>query len=59
MAPEMITNSRCTEKVDLFSMGILLWEICTGAGGGQFFLTTCLGVHGAASCAVIVCMFSK
>ncbi|KAI7842043.1 hypothetical protein COHA_004243 [Chlorella ohadii] len=30
MAPEMITNSRCTEKVDLFSMGILLWEICTG-----------------------------
>jgi tRNA A-37 threonylcarbamoyl transferase component Bud32 len=30
MAPEMITNSRCTLAVDLFSMGILLWEICTG-----------------------------
>ena len=25
MAPEMITNSRCTLAVDLFSFGVVLW----------------------------------
>ncbi|PRW39194.1 serine threonine- kinase [Chlorella sorokiniana] len=30
MAPEVITGARCSEKVDVFSYGVLLWEICTG-----------------------------
>ena len=30
MAPEVITGGRCSEKVDLYSIGVLLWEICTG-----------------------------
>jgi len=49
MAPEMITNSRCTEKVDLFSMGILLWEICTGA----FVQLRLRVMQGAATCAAV------
>lgn len=29
-APELLLNQKCTEKVDIFSVGIVLWEICTG-----------------------------
>ena len=26
-APEVLTNERCTEKADIFSMGIVLWWV--------------------------------
>ena len=29
MAPEMIRNERCNDKVDVWSYGILLWELLT------------------------------
>jgi hypothetical protein len=29
-APEVLTNEKCTEKADIFSFGIVLWEIVTG-----------------------------
>ncbi|KAK2080725.1 hypothetical protein QBZ16_000579 [Prototheca wickerhamii] len=29
-APEMLWGERCTEKADIYSYGIVLWEICTG-----------------------------
>lgn len=29
-APEVLAGKRCTEKADIFSWGIVLWEICTG-----------------------------
>jgi serine/threonine protein kinase len=29
-APELLLGQRCTEKVDIFSFGIVLWEIITG-----------------------------
>lgn len=29
-APEVLAGRRCTEKVDIYSFGIVLWEICTG-----------------------------
>lgn len=29
-APELILAGRCTEKADIFSFGVVLWEICTG-----------------------------
>lgn len=29
-APEMLWGARCSEKVDIYSYGIVLWEICTG-----------------------------
>jgi hypothetical protein len=29
-APEMLWGARCTEKADIYSYGIVLWEICTG-----------------------------
>lgn len=29
-APEMLWGARCTEKADIYSFGIVLWEICTG-----------------------------
>ena len=28
-APETITGLKCTEKVDIWSYGIVLWELCT------------------------------
>ena len=29
-APEMLMGERCTEKVDIYSFGVLLWELTTG-----------------------------
>ncbi|KAL4437815.1 hypothetical protein ABPG77_005727 [Micractinium sp. CCAP 211/92] len=29
-APELLMGQRCTEKADVYSMGVVLWEICTG-----------------------------
>ena len=29
-APEMLWGQRCSEKADMYSYGIVLWEICTG-----------------------------
>ena len=29
-APEMLWGQRCSEKADIYSYGILLWEICSG-----------------------------
>ncbi len=29
MAPELISGGRCTEKADIFSFGIVLYEIVT------------------------------
>ena len=26
-APEMLLNYRCTEKVDVYSLGVVLWEV--------------------------------
>jgi serine/threonine protein kinase len=29
-APEVLSGKRCTEKVDLYSFGVVIWEVCTG-----------------------------
>ena len=29
-APEVLAGRRCTEKADIYSFGVVLWEICTG-----------------------------
>uniref|UniRef100_A0A1D2A5N4 Protein kinase domain-containing protein n=2 Tax=Auxenochlorella protothecoides TaxID=3075 RepID=A0A1D2A5N4_AUXPR len=29
-APEMLWGERCSEKADIYSYGIVLWEMCTG-----------------------------
>jgi serine/threonine protein kinase len=29
-APEVLAGRRCTEKVDVYSWGVVLWEVCTG-----------------------------
>ena len=29
-APELLLNIRCDEKVDIYSFGVLLWEVVTG-----------------------------
>jgi serine/threonine protein kinase len=29
-APEVLMGDRCTEKVDMFSYGVILWELITG-----------------------------
>ena len=26
----MLAGRRCSEKVDLYSLGVVLWEVCTG-----------------------------
>ena len=30
IAPEILTGQRCTAKVDIFSLGTVLWEVVTG-----------------------------
>lgn len=30
MAPELMSGGKCTEKADIFSFGIVLYEILTG-----------------------------
>ena len=29
MAPELIRNEPFTEKCDIFSLGVIMWELCT------------------------------
>lgn len=29
MAPELIRNEPFTEKCDIFSLGVIIWELCT------------------------------
>ncbi|RWW22038.1 hypothetical protein BHE74_00016605 [Ensete ventricosum] len=29
MAPELIRNESFTEKCDIFSLGVIMWELCT------------------------------
>ena len=29
-APELLMNKACSLKVDMYSMGVILWELCTG-----------------------------
>lgn len=29
-APEVLAGRRCTEKADIYSFGVVLWEVCTG-----------------------------
>jgi serine/threonine protein kinase len=29
-APELLLNYRCSDKVDIYSLGVVLWEIATG-----------------------------
>ena len=29
-APEVLAGRACTEKADIFSYGVVLWEVCTG-----------------------------
>ncbi|KAI3430778.1 hypothetical protein D9Q98_009190 [Chlorella vulgaris] len=29
-APEVLSGKRCSEKVDLYSFGVVIWEVCTG-----------------------------
>ena len=33
-APEVLSGKRCTEKVDLYSFGVVIWEVCTGGWVG-------------------------
>ena len=29
-APEVLTGGHCSELSDIYSLGVVLWEICTG-----------------------------
>ena len=29
-APEMLLGERCSQKVDVFALGVIIWELCTG-----------------------------
>lgn len=37
-APELLLNQRCTQKIDIFSLGVVLYEICTGATPKRGFM---------------------
>jgi serine/threonine protein kinase len=30
MAPELLNGRKCTASVDVYSFGVLAWEVCTG-----------------------------
>ncbi|GMR34575.1 hypothetical protein PMAYCL1PPCAC_04770, partial [Pristionchus mayeri] len=30
MAPELIKNEKCTEKIDIWSFGVVFWEMISG-----------------------------
>ena len=39
-APEILMGDRCTEKVDMFSYGVILWELITGEAPARGRLRT-------------------
>ena len=47
-APEVLMGGRCSEKVDIFSYGVVLWELCTGESPvrGRLRPVRCVSLEG-------------